>query len=104
MVHVYFQVFNVLEGEGYRSIESFVVLRTGYTRSKDYIVYSSHFHGHQIAPKRNLHFDSSSHCFSSGIQWLIMFCQSKYVSQNEEEFMLNWQQIYTLDFVCFFFL
>ena len=25
MVHVYFQVFNALEEEGYRSIESFVV-------------------------------------------------------------------------------
>ena len=47
------------------------------------------FTGNKMVPKRNLHFDTSSHCFSSGFQWLIMFCQSKYVSQNEEDFMLN---------------
>ena len=61
------------------------------------------FTGNKMAAKRNLHFDTTSHCFLSWIQWLIMFCRSKYVSQNEEDFMLNWQQIHNLDFVRFFF-
>ena len=54
-----------------------------------------------MVSKRNLHFDLSSHCFSSGIQWLFMFL-SEYVSQMKN-LIDNKYIIWTSFFLFFFF-
>ena len=54
-----------------------------------------------MVSKRNLHFDLSSHCFSSGIQWLVMFL-SEYVSQMKN--LIDNRYIIWNSFFLFFFL
>ena len=56
-----------------------------------------------MAPKRNLHFDSSSHCFSSGIQCKFLFCQSMFFKIKKISCLIDAKYIIWTSFVSLFF-